>query len=92
MNEKLNNEMELLLQAKQNQPDLYAQLPAATKISLGIYESAKPAANNELSADERLRLAGLKQRIATDVLSPGERTSLAIEILNLEEKNTGEIK
>jgi hypothetical protein len=91
MNEKLNNEMELLIKAKQNQPDLYAQLPATTKMQVGLYQSTKITTNG-LSADDRLRLAGLKQRIATDVLSPGERTSLALEILNLEEKNTGEIK
>jgi hypothetical protein len=91
MNEfQVKNEMELLLQAKQKQPDLYAQLPATTKMSLGIYESTKPTTNG-LSADEHLRLAGLKQRIATDVLSPSERTSLAIEISNLE-KNTGDNK
>ncbi len=91
MNElKTNSEMELLLQAKQKQPDLYAQLPATTKISLGIYESTKPTANG-LSADDRLRLAGLKQRIAQDNLSPSERTVMALEITNLE-KNTGENK
>ncbi len=87
MNEfKVNNEMELLLQAKQNQPDLYAQLPAQAKISLGIYESTKPTTNG-LPADDRLRLAGLKQRIVQDNLSPSERTVTALEILNLEEKN-----
>ncbi len=78
-----NNELELLLRAKQNQPELYAQLPATTKMSLGIYESTKPKTNG-LSADEKLRLAGLKQRIATDNLKPNERTSLALEILDLE--------
>jgi hypothetical protein len=87
MNEfKVNNEMELLLKAKQNQPDLYAQLPAQAKISLGIYESTKPTTNG-LSADERLRLAGLKQSVARDVLSPQERITKSVEILNLEEKN-----
>jgi hypothetical protein len=58
-------------------------------MSLGIYESTKTTTNG-LSADERLRLAGLKQRIATDNLSPGERTSLALEIQNLEKKLTGD--
>ncbi len=85
---KQNEQMELLLKAKKHQPELYAQLPATTKISLGIYESTKTITNG-LTADERLRLAGLKQRIAQDNLSPSERTSLAIEITNLE-KNTGE--
>ncbi len=89
MNEfELNNEMELLLRAKQNQPELFAQLPATTKMSLGIYQNDKERATNTgLSADDRLRLAGLKQSIMNDVLSPSERTSLAIEISNLEEKN-----
>ncbi len=84
MNEfKVNNEMELLLQAKQNQPELYAQLPATTKMALGIYEGTKTTATG-LTADDLLRLRGLKQRIATDNLTPNERTSLALEILDLE--------
>jgi sRNA-binding protein len=92
MNEKLNNEMEHLARLSDKQPELFAQLPAATKISLGIYQSTKTTANNGLSADELLRLRGLKQRIAQDILSPQERTVMALEILNLEEKNIGEIK
>ncbi len=83
-----DNEMELLIKAKQNQPDLYAQLPATTKISLGIYESTKTTANG-LSSDDCLRLAGLKQSVAQDNLSPSERTVMALEITNLE-KNIGE--
>ncbi len=84
MNEfETDNEMELLLQAKQNQPDIYAQLPATTKIAVGIYESTKPTTNG-LTPDEHLRLRGLKQRIATDVLSPQARTVMALEITNLE--------
>jgi hypothetical protein len=83
-----NEQMELLLEAKQNQPDLYAQLPAQAKISLGIYESTKPTATG-LTTDELLRLAGLKRRIVQDVLSPSERTVTALEILNLE-KTIGE--
>jgi hypothetical protein len=83
---EVNNEMELLLQAKQNQPELYAQLPATTKMSVGIYQSTKTTTKG-LSADDRLRLDGLKQRIASGNLTPIERTSLAIEILNLEGKN-----
>jgi hypothetical protein len=84
-----NEQMEILIKAKQKQPELFAQLPAATKMALGIYESTKPTTNG-LSADDRLRLAGLKQSIAQDVLTPGERTVMALEILNLEQKNTGE--
>jgi protocatechuate 3,4-dioxygenase beta subunit len=80
-----NEQMELLLQAKQKQPDLYAQLPATTKMSLGIYESTKPTTNG-LSADEHLRLAGLRQRITTNNLSSGERISLALKISELEAK------
>ncbi len=81
-----NEQMEILLKAKQNHPDLYSQLPAATKISLGIYESTKTTTNG-LMAEAKLRLAGLKKSIATDILTPSERTSSAIEILNLEEQN-----
>jgi hypothetical protein len=78
--------MELLLQAKRNQPELFARLPATTKIAVGIYASTKPTTTG-LSADERLRLAGLRQSIAQDVLSPQERITRSVEILNLEEKN-----
>ncbi len=77
--------MELLIKAKQNQPDLYAQLPATTKISLGIYESTKKPTNG-LTTDDRLRLAGLKKSIAQDVLSPQERTVMALEITNFEKR------
>ncbi len=80
---KQNEQFEILLRAKQKHPNLYAQLPATTKISLGIYESTKTTANG-LTADELLRLRGFKQRISQDVLSPSERTSLALEIQTLE--------
>ncbi len=85
-----NEQMEILLKAKKNQPNLYAQLPATTKISVGIYESTKTTKNG-LTPEAKLRLSGLRQSIARDVLSPSERTSLALEIQNLE-KNTGENK
>ncbi len=86
MNEfKKNHEMELLLQAKQNQPKLFEQLSPTTKMSLGIYESTKPSTNG-LTTDDRLRLRGLKQSVARDVLSPQERIIKSIEISNLEER------
>jgi hypothetical protein len=92
MNEfKINEQMELLIEAAKNQPELFAQLPAATKIAVGLYEGTKPTTNNGLTADELLRLRGLKHRIATDILAPSERTSLAIEIINLE-KTIGDKK
>jgi hypothetical protein len=81
-----DSEMELVLQAKRNQPELFAQLPATTKIAVGIYASTKPSTNG-LSADDLLRLAGLKQSVARDVLSPQERITKSVEISNLEEKN-----
>ena len=88
MNEfKTNNEMELLITAKKHQPELYAQLSPTQKMSLGIYEGEKSrTANTELTPDERLRLRGLKLSIATDNLAPSERTSLALEISQLEAK------
>ncbi len=86
MNEfETDSEMELVLQAKRNQPELFARLPATTKIAVGIYESTKTTANG-LSADDRLRLRGLKQSVAQDVLSPQERIIKSIEISNLEER------
>ncbi len=87
MNEfKKNEEMELLIQARKNQPQLYSQLPATTKMSLGIYESTKLTTTNGLSTDEHLLLRGLKQRISQDNLTPTERTSLALKISELENK------
>ncbi len=80
-----DNQMEILITAKKHQPDLYSKLPPATKMSVGIYQDAKAqSAPTGLTADDRLRLAGLKKSIAQDVLTPGERTAMAIEILNLE--------
>jgi hypothetical protein len=90
MNEE-NNEMELPLQAIKNQPELYAQIPAATKISLGIYQNDKQnAVHTGLTADEHLRLRGLKLSVAKDNLPPSERISKSLEIQNFEKKLTGE--
>ena len=84
---KINEAMELLIQARKYQPELFAQIPPAQKMSLGIYQDAKArAVNTELTADEVLRLRGLKLSIASDVLSPQERTTLALKISELEAK------
>jgi hypothetical protein len=86
-----NEQMELLLQAKQKQPQLYAQLPAATKMALGIYQNEKQNATaNGLTADEHLRLRGLKLSLAKDNLPPSERISKSLEIQNLEKNITGD--
>ncbi len=88
MTDETNNKMELLARLSEKQPDA---ISSEQRMSLGIYEIAKQhAAANGLSADERLRLRGLKQSIATDNLSPSARTVMALEILNLEQKNIGE--
>ncbi len=88
MNEfRTNEQMELLLQAKQKQPDLYSKLPPATKMALGIYQNEKQSTvRTELTTNELLRLRGLKLSIASDNLSPQERTSLALKISELENK------
>ncbi len=84
MNEfEVNNEMEQLARLSEKQPDA---ISSEQRMSLGIYESTKTTTNG-LSADDRLRLAGLKQSVARDVLSPQERIIKSIEISNLEEKN-----
>jgi len=80
-----NEQMELLLTAKLKQPDLYSQLPAATKMAVGIFESTKTTAIG-LTTDELLQLRGLKKSISQDVLSPQERTALALKISELETK------
>jgi hypothetical protein len=79
-----DNEMEFLLKARQEQPQLYEQIPAARKIAVGIYEAMKTTATNGLTADEHLRLRGLKLSVAKDNLPPSERISKSLEILNLE--------
>jgi hypothetical protein len=84
---KQNEYLELLLRTKKTQPDLYAKIPAAAKMSLGIYEGEKArAVDAGLTADEVLRLRGLKLSIASDNLSPQERTLLALKISELENK------
>ncbi len=86
MNEfETDNKMEQLARLSEKQPDA---ISSEQRMSLGIYESGKQRATHAgLTPDEQLRLRGLKQRSTTDNLSPGERISLALEILNLEEKN-----
>jgi hypothetical protein len=85
---KINEAMELLMQAKKHQPELFAQIPPTQKMQLGIYEGEKArAVNTGLTSEEVLRLRGLKLSIASDVLSPQERIIKSIEILNLEGKN-----
>ncbi len=77
-----NEQMERLARLSEKQPDA---ISSEQRMSLGIYESTKPTTNG-LSADEHLRLAGLKQSVARDVLSPQERIIKSIEISNLEER------
>jgi hypothetical protein len=88
MNEfRINEQMELLLTAKLNKPDLYAKLPAATKMSVGIYENDKQnSVVIGLTGDEHLRLRGLKLSVAHDNLPPSERISKSLEIQNLENR------
>jgi hypothetical protein len=86
-NFKQNEYLELLLRTKKTQPDLYAKIPAAAKMSLGIYEGEKArAVNTGLTTDEVLRLRGLKLSIASDNLSPSERITKSLEITNLEKR------
>jgi hypothetical protein len=88
MNEfRINEEMELFIRAKKHQPELFAQLQPAQKMQLGIYEGEKArAVNTGLTSEEVLRLRGLKLSIASDNLSPQERTTLALKISELENK------
>jgi hypothetical protein len=88
MNEfKINEQMELLIQAKKHQPELFAQIQPAQKMQLGIYVDEKArAVNTGLTSDEKLTLRGLKLSIASDNLSPSERTILALKIAELEKK------
>ncbi len=81
---KQDEQMEILLKAKQKHPELYSQLPATTKMQLGIYESTKTATANGLTADEHLRLRGLKLSLVKDNLPPSERITKSLEIINLE--------
>lgn len=81
-NFETDNQMEQLARLSEKQPDA---ISSEQRMSLGIYESTKPTTNG-LSADEHLRLAGLKQSVARDVLSPQERIIKSIEISNLEER------
>jgi hypothetical protein len=76
-----NEQMELMERIAATQPGV---LSPSQKMQLGIWRSSQKRATNGLSPEAKLRLAGLKKSIATDILTPGERTSLAIEILNLE--------
>ncbi len=79
--------MELFIRAKKHQPELFAQLQPAQKMQLGIYEGEKArAVNTGLTSEEVLRLRGLKLSIASDNLSPQERTTLALKISELENK------
>jgi hypothetical protein len=89
MNEfETDNKMEQLARLSEKQPDA---ISSEQRMSLGIYEeiTKQHAAANGLTADERLRLRGLKQSIATDNLPPSERIVTALKIINLE-KNIGD--
>ncbi len=81
-----SEQMERLARLSEKQPDA---ISSEQRMSLGLYQIAQQrAANTGLTPDEQLRLRGLKHRIAADNLSPSERTSMALEIQNLE-KITG---
>jgi hypothetical protein len=82
-NFETDNQMEQLARLSEKQPDA---ISSEQRMSLGIYQIAQQrAANTGLTPDEHLRLRGLKQSIAGDVLSPQERIIKSIEISNLEE-------
>jgi hypothetical protein len=81
---KQNERMERLARLSEKQPDA---ISSEQRMSLGLHELAQHHATNGLTADDRLKLAGLKQSLAQDVLSPSERITKSVEILNLEEKN-----
>jgi hypothetical protein len=88
MNE-FDEQFEILGRIAATQPGV---LTPSQKMQLGLWRSSqKLATANGLTTDDRLRLAGFKQRISQDVLSPNERTVIALEITNLEKK-TQEIK
>ncbi len=88
---EMDNAMEILVKARQEQPNLYSQLPATTKMSVGIYENDKQnSVVIGLTGDERLRLRGLKLSVAHDNLPPSERITKSLEITNLEKKLTGD--
>ncbi len=79
-----NNEMEQLARLSEKQPDA---ISPTQRISLGIYQNDKQnAAHTGLTADEHLRLRGLKLSVAKDNLPPSERISKSLEIQNLEER------
>jgi hypothetical protein len=90
MNEfETNNQMEQLARLSEKQPDA---ISSEQRMSLGLWQSSQELATTGLTAGELLRLRGLKLSVARDVLSPQERITKSVEILNLEKKNTGEIK
>ncbi len=85
-----NEQMEQISRLAEKQPDA---ISSEQRMSLGLYQiTQQHATNTGLSAEEKLRLSGLKRRISQDILTPTERTVTALEIQNLEKKLTGENK
>jgi hypothetical protein len=79
-----SEQMERLARLSEKQPDA---ISSEQRMSLGIYQIAQQRATHAgLTPDEHLRLRGLKQSIAADNLSSGERISLALKISELEAK------
>jgi hypothetical protein len=78
-----NEQMELMERIAATQPGV---LSPSQKMQLGIWRSSQKRATNGLSTDELLQLRGLKKSIATDILTPNERTIMALEIQNFEKK------
>ncbi len=84
MNEfETNNQMEQLARLSEKQPDA---ISSEQRMSLGLWQSSQELATTGLTTDDRLRLAGFKQQISQDILTPQERTSLALKISELENK------
>ncbi len=82
-----NDQMESLLRARKEQPELFAQLPATTKMSLGIYQNGKElAAKKEPTQADVARIRELKEQLTAPGITPFRRTALAYELETLEEK------
>jgi hypothetical protein len=83
MNEfETDNKMEQIARLSEKQPDA---ISSEQRMALGLYQTAKTTANG-LTADELLVLRGFKQSILRDILTPNERTIMALEIQNLEKR------
>ncbi len=82
---KTNNDMEFLRKLREQQPEVYDQLPVQKKMALGYYLETKKEPE-EITKEELNQIKELKSRADAADITPFERMTVGLQITELERK------